>query len=193
MQKGKIKIAVFASGNGSNFQALAEACSRGDIPAEISLCVCDHPEAYVCQRAENLGIELLAFKPKEFSSKAEFERMLVGELNNRNIDLICLAGYMRIVGEELLSHYDRKILNIHPALLPAFKGAHAIEDSFNYGVKIYGVTVHYVDASLDGGTIIDQEALRYEGRDIDLLEEKIHTIEHYLYPRAVNKWIADNL
>lgn len=187
-----MNIAVFASGNGGNFQAIAEACNAGLIDGKVKLCVCDKPGARVCSRSKNLGIDLLEFRPKDYASKQDFERMIADELDHREIDLVCLAGYMRIVGDELLNRYNGRIINIHPALLPAFKGAHAIQDAFDYGVKIFGVTVHFVDATLDGGKILDQEAFRYEGDDFNELEELTHSIEHPLFTRAINKWAALN-
>ncbi|MCM1153207.1 MAG: phosphoribosylglycinamide formyltransferase [Muribaculum sp.] len=186
-----MNIAVFASGNGGNFQAIAEACRDGIIDGDVKLCVCDKPGARVGERAARLGVELLEFYPKDYASKKDYERMLADEMDRRRIDLVCLAGYMRIVGEELLQRFGGRIINIHPALLPAFKGAHAIQDSFDYGVKIYGVTVHYVDATLDGGRILDQEAFRYDGDDIDELERRIHSVEHMLFARAINKWVRN--
>ncbi|MDE6217914.1 MAG: phosphoribosylglycinamide formyltransferase, partial [Muribaculaceae bacterium] len=138
----KIKIAIFASGNGGNFEAIATACRKGEVNADVALCVCDKPGARVCERARRLGIKLLEFNPREYSSKQEFERMIADELDRLGIELVCLAGYMRIIGEELLGRYEGRIINIHPALLPAFPGAHAIAAAFAYGVKVYGVTIH---------------------------------------------------
>lgn len=183
------RLALFASGNGSNFEAIAEACERGDIPAEAALLVCDHPAAKVVERAANHGIECFVFNPKEYPSKAEYEREIVRRLDAAQVDLVCLAGYMRICGEVLLSAYGGRIINIHPALLPAFKGAHAIRDAFEYGVKVYGVTIHYVDASLDGGRIIAQRAFAYEGSDIDELEAMVHATEHPLYVETIKRLV----
>lgn len=179
------KIAVFASGNGSNFEVLARACSDGRIPATCALCVCDKKGAYVIERAERLGIPVMQVSPKDFASKSEYEKAIADRLDAEGIDLVCLAGYMRIVSEELLGRYGGKIINIHPALLPSFKGAHGIRDAFEYGVKVFGVTVHYIDATVDGGKIIAQQAFPYDGDDIDELETKIHAVEHELYPRTV--------
>lgn len=183
------RLAVFASGSGSNFEAIAEGCKSGAISAEVALCVCDKAGAYVIQRAEKYGIPTLVFNPKDFGSKREFEKMIADRMDAERIDLVCLAGYMRIVGDELLERYNGKIINIHPALLPAFKGAHAIKDAFEYGVKVYGVTIHEVDATLDGGKIISQVAVPYEGGDIDELEAMIHRAEHKLYVETINKII----
>ena len=183
-------MAVFASGSGSNFEAIAEGCKSGAIAAEVALCVCDKAGAYVIQRAEKFGIPTLVFNPKEFGFKREFEKMIADRMDAENIDLVCLAGYMRIIGDELLERYGGKIINIHPALLPAFPGAHAIKDAFEYGVKVYGVTIHEVDATLDGGKIISQVAVPYEGSDIDELEAMIHRAEHKLYVETINKIIG---
>lgn len=186
---GKKKIAIFASGNGSNFEALAQACADGRIPAQVVLLVCDKPSAYVCERAAKFGIETFAFLPREYASKVEYERHIIEMLRQRNVDLICLAGYMRILSPVLLEAYADKILNIHPSLLPSFKGAHGIKDSFDYGVKVFGVTVHLVNNELDGGKIIAQRAFEYHGDDINEVEERIHAIEHVLYSEAVSELI----
>lgn len=185
------RLAVFASGSGSNFEAIAEGCRSGAIDAQVVLCVCDKAGAYVLQRAANYGVETLVFNPKDFASKGEFEGMIADRMDALGVDLVCLAGYMRIVGEELLSRYGGRIVNIHPALLPAFPGAHGIRDAFEYGVKVYGVTIHYVDATLDGGRIISQVAVPYEGNDIEELEAMIHRAEHKLYVETINKLISN--
>ena len=155
----------------------------------MALCVCDKAGAYVIERAAKYGVETLVFNPKAFGSKAEFERMIADKMDSLGIDLVCLAGYMRIIGEEMLSRYGGRIINIHPSLLPAFVGAHAIQDAFEYGVKVFGVTIHYVDQTLDGGKIVAQVAVPYEGSDIDELEAMIHKAEHRLYVDTVNKLI----
>lgn len=185
------KIAVFASGSGSNFEAIAEAGRRGELNAEVTVCVCDRPGAYVTERARRLGVPVIVCSPREFGSKADYETFIGEKLRELEIDLICLAGYMRIIGPTLLEQYPGRIINIHPSLLPAFKGAHAIRDAFEYGVKVYGVTIHYVDETLDGGKIISQEALAYDGNDIDRLETMIHKIEHHLYPLTINKVVSN--
>lgn len=179
------RLAVFASGNGSNFEAIVSACERGEIPAAVALVVCDKPTAKVVERAANHGVECFAFDPKKYTSKADYESEIVRRLDASGIDLVCLAGYMRICGEVLLRAYGGRIVNIHPALLPSFKGAHAIRDAFEYGVKVYGVTIHYVDASLDGGRIIAQRAFPYEGSDLDELEAMVHATEHPLYIETI--------
>lgn len=177
----KKRIAIFASGNGSNFEAIAKACLNGRINADVALCVCDHPGAYVTQRAKKFNIPVLELHPKSYPSKAEYERVILDELNNLGVEFICLAGYMRIIGETLLNSFPEKIINIHPSLLPAFPGVDAIGQALKYGVKVFGVTVHFVDHTLDGGKIISQIAIPYEGNDREELEAMIHPHEHVLY------------
>ena len=183
----KHKIAIFASGYGSNFEAITRAAQRGDIDAEVVLLVCDKPQARACSVAAELGVETLAFSAKEFSSKQEYENLIVEKLRQKGVELVCLAGYMKIVGNTLLEGFAGKIINIHPALLPAFKGAKAIEQAMEYGVKIFGATIHYVDNTLDGGKIIAQRAIEYDGDDIEELKTLIHSIEHPLYIETIKK------
>jgi len=183
------RLAVFASGNGTNFEAIAEACADGRLDAEVVLCVVDKADARVIGRAERRGVECLVFDPKAYPAKSDYEKLIADRLDSLKVDLVCLAGYMRIVGPELLSRYEGRIINIHPALLPAFKGAHAIKDSFEAGVKVFGVTVHYVDSTLDGGRIIAQRAFPYEGGNPDELERMIHSVEHELYVDTINRLI----
>lgn len=181
----KKKIAVFASGSGSNFEAIARACAKGRINAEVALCVCDRPGAYVCERAKMLDIPVLEIHPKSYSSKSEYENAILSELKRLNVEFIALAGYMRIIGPTLLKEYEGRIVNIHPSLLPAFPGVDAIGQAMSYGVKVYGVTVHFVDSTLDGGKIISQAAIPYEGDDREELEAMIHAREHVLYIRTL--------
>ena len=185
----KTRLAVFASGSGSNYEAIAKACSEGLIDAEVVLLVCDKPGAYVLERAKRYGTECFAFNPKEYDSREAYETMLATMLDERGVDFVCLAGYMRIVGKVLLERYERRIVNIHPSLLPSFKGAHALQDAVDYGVKLFGVTTHFVDETLDGGRIIDQAGIVYEGSDIEELTNLIHSIEHKLYVKTINKLI----
>ena len=123
------RLAVFASGNGSNFEAIAAACADGRLDARVVLLVCDRPGAYVCERAARLGVETFAFRPKDYVSKEAYEQDIVRMLDERGVELVCLAGYMRILSRVMLDAYGGRIVNIHPSLLPAFKGAHAIEEA----------------------------------------------------------------
>ena len=185
------RLAVFASGNGTNFEAIVSAAERGELPARVVLLVCDRPGARVVERAAAHGIETLAFAPKEYASKADYEAEIVRRLDAAGVELVCLAGYMRIVGETLLGAYGGRIINIHPSLLPAFRGAHAIEQALAYGVKVFGVTIHYVDATLDGGRIIAQRAFEYDGGDQAELEAKIHAVEHPLYVETIRRLLEE--
>lgn len=181
------KLAVFASGNGSNYEAIAAACADGRIKAVVALLVCDHPDAYVLERAKRFGTPTFVFSPKNYASKADFEREIADRMDAEGIDLVCLAGYMRIIGDVLLSRYGGRIINIHPSLLPAFKGAHAVEQAVEYGVKVYGITTHWVDESLDGGRIIAQRAFEYEGDDPAEVHRLGQVIEHQLYVETINR------
>lgn len=133
------KVAIFASGNGSNFQALAEASLRKELNADICLLVCDQPEAYVVKRARNLGIPVFSFRAKEYPSKEAFENEIASELAKRGVEWIILAGYMRLIGSTLLNRYRNRIVNIHPSLLPAFPGKDAIGQALDAGVKVTGL------------------------------------------------------
>ena len=137
--------------------------------------------------AQKMGIPTFVFSAKDYASKADYEREIVSRLRAAEVELICLAGYMKIVGEELLAAYEGHIINIHPSLLPSFKGARAIEQAMEYGVKIFGATIHYVDSSLDGGRIIAQRAVEYDGNSIEEVTAKIHSIEHELYIQTIRK------
>ena len=183
----KHKIAVFASGHGSNFEAIARAAQAEEIPADVVLLVCDKAEARACLIAEQMNIPSFVFSAKEYASKAEYEAAIVERCREAGVELICLAGYMRIVGETLLNAYSGKIINLHPALLPSFKGAKAIEQAFEYGVKIFGATIHYVDESLDGGKIIAQRAVEYDGDSLEEVTAMVHDVEHQLYIETIKK------
>ncbi|OMP68010.1 phosphoribosylglycinamide formyltransferase [Domibacillus epiphyticus] len=187
------KIALFASGSGSNVQAIAEAIEAGKVPAEIVLLVCDKPDAFVVERAEKLGIPVFAFKPASFESKEAFEAEIASRLHTAGAEYIFLAGYMRLIGPTLLAAYRNRIINIHPSLLPAFQGKDAIGQAFEAGVKITGVTVHFVDEGMDTGPIIDQECLRIEhGMTRHGLQKAIQKIEHSLYPNVITNLLNGN-
>ena len=156
----------------------------------MALLVCDHHDAFAVERAKRLEVKYFIFDRKAYDSKQEYETAVLEALRPYHIDLICLAGYMRIVGQTLLEAYPKRILNIHPALLPSFKGATAIIDAFEYGVKVFGVTVHLIDNTVDGGVIISQRAFEYEGDSLEEVERRIHGIEHVLYPEAINRVLS---
>lgn len=187
-------IAVFASGNGSNFQAIVNSAKSGRIKARLKLLVCDNPKAYVLERARKSGIKTLLVERNNYASKREFEDAIIKSLKEEKMDLIVLAGFMRILSVDFIRQYKGRILNVHPALLPSFKGAHAIKDAFDYGAKITGVTVHFVDEEVDHGPIILQEAVRVNPRDtLEKLEKRIHKAEHRIYPEAIQLYIRGKL
>lgn len=182
------KIAIFASGSGSNFQAIVEAVNAGKVLASIEMLVCDQPEAYCVTRAKELGVPSLTFRPKDYSSKTAYEEDVLSTLRERSVEWIILAGYMRLIGPVLLEAYPNRILNIHPSLLPAFPGKDAVGQAMAAGVKVSGVTIHYVDAGMDTGPIIAQEAIIIEdGDDSARVHEKIQQVEHRLYPAIIEK------
>ncbi|MGJ9382176.1 phosphoribosylglycinamide formyltransferase [Salipaludibacillus sp. CF4.18] len=186
-----MKIAVFASGSGSNFQSILEAVESELVDASVELLVCDKPGALVEKRAEKAGISLYSFSPKTFASKAAFEQEILAELQAKGVELIVLAGYMRLIGPTLLEAYGGRIVNIHPSLLPSFPGLDAIGQAFDAGVKVSGVTIHLVDEGMDTGPIIAQEAVQINETDTkEVLQGKIQKVEHELYPKTLQHVIS---
>lgn len=187
----RLRIAVFASGSGSNFQALTEAVRDGGIPAEIALLVCDKPGAPVIRRAEALGVPTFLFDPKTYASREAYEEEIVGRLREEGVGLIVLAGYMRIITDVLVKPYYGRMINVHPSLLPAFPGMRAVRQALEYGVKVAGVTVHFVDGGLDSGPILAQKPVELREEDTEeTLSARMHAVEHELLPQAV-RWIAE--
>ena len=189
-----MKIAVFASGNGSNFEAIAAAFSQKKIAGQLSLVFCDQPEAYVLTRAQKRKIPVVCFSPSDFPSRGQYEEQVLKHLKEHRIDLIVLAGYLRIIGKTLLEAYPKRIVNIHPSLLPSFPGLHGIEEAFHYGVKITGITIHYVDSGVDTGPIIFQTTTKIDTEDtLDTLTEKIHALEHEWYPKIISQIVKETM
>jgi len=187
----KKNIAVLASGNGTNFQALAKAICKQRLKAKIKLLITDKRTSFVRKRAESLGIRDIFINPREFKSDREFDKKIVKILREERVDLVILAGYMRIISSYFVKSFNNKILNIHPAILPAFKGTNAISRAFKYGCKVTGVTVHFIDEKVDHGPIILQETIEIgKGMSEEELEGRIHRLEHKLYPQAL-KLILD--
>ena len=181
-----MNIAVFCSGYGSNFQAIVDASKTRLFDASITIMVCDDKKAFALERAKKENIKTLLALRENFKTREDFENKIINQLEKDNIELICLAGFMRVLSPEFVKRYKNRRLNIHPALLPSFKGAEAIKDAFEHGVKITGVTVHFATKELDSGPIILQEAVRIEEDDTqETLEQKIHAVEHKLYPEAI--------
>jgi len=189
-----MKFAVFASGNGSNLQAIIEAVQAGDIKAELGLVFSDKRKAYALKRANAAGIPTLCLLRKDYASPQSYERDIVIQLKEMKIDFVVFAGFMKIFTPFFIKQYPNQILNVHPSLLPSFKGARGIKDTFTYGVKVTGVTIHFVDDKMDHGPIIIQEAFRISERDtLENLEERIHQVEHKIYPRAIALYVDGRL
>mgnify|MGYP002351198374 FL=1 len=183
-----IKIAVFASGHGSNLQALIDATTSGELPATIELVGSDRREAYCLARASEAGLLTLAFSPKDYGDKAQYEELLAEKLAELEVEYLVLAGYMRLIGPTLLERYPRRIVNIHPSLLPLFPGRDGIGQALAAGVTETGVTIHYVDGGMDTGPIIAQERIAVSPEeDRASLEKRIHVVEHSLYPRVLRQ------
>jgi len=181
-----IPFAVFASGQGGNFEALVHASRMPGFPGTIALLACDRPDAFALERARRLGIDSLTLATGRFRTRLEDERPWLDALATRGIGAILLAGFMRRLHAPLLEAYGGRILNVHPSLLPAFPGLDAVRQALDHGVRVTGCTVHVVDGGLDSGPIVAQAAVEVAARDtIATLAQRIHVAEHALYPRAV--------
>jgi len=194
MPKNKMNIAVFASGQGTNFAAIAHAIKKGALKARLCLLVCDNPAAGVLRKARQIRVKTLLVRKEAFPTKAAFERHILRHLKEENIELVVLAGFMRILSATFVRAYKGRILNIHPALLPSFRGAHGIKDAFEFGVKVTGVTVHFVNELVDHGPIFLQEpVIMRKGETLSSLEARIHRLEHKLYPEAIRLFVEGRL
>lgn len=190
----KKRIAVLASGFGSNLQALIDQSAELNINGEIVLVFSNNKGAYALERAKKHGIKTASFSPEQFGNRQQYDRELITLLKNEKIDIIVMAGYLLLVEPEFIKEFSNRIINVHPSLLPSFKGVHGIRDAFDYGVKVTGVTVHFVEYELDAGPIIFQEAVIIDEEDtLETLEEKIHNVEHKIYPLAVKYFCDDRL
>jgi phosphoribosylglycinamide formyltransferase-1 len=188
------RIAVVASGRGSNFQAIIEAIGNGIVPAECVALITDNPKAYALERAKNAGVPCRVVDYATFPSREVYERALLVTMQEVNADLFVLAGYMRILGASIVRAFPGMMINIHPALLPGFTGLHAQRQALQYGVKVAGCTVHFVDESLDGGPVILQKCVPVlDSDDEDALAERILLHEHQCLPEAIRLFCQDRL
>ena len=186
----KVSLGILISGRGSNMDALIQASKHHQIDADISVVICDKPDALGIKKAKEYGITTFSLDLSTYSSKKEYEDDIIRILKGCGVDIICLAGYMRLVGQDLLDTFPNRVINIHPSLLPAFKGLDAQKQALEYGVKFAGCTVHYVNHVLDGGPIIDQLVVDVlENDTVETLSQRILAQEHLLYPKAVQKVI----
>ena len=193
----KIKIGVIASGSGSNFQAIGEACQKGILKdlAEVVLLICNKPGKQCLTRAENLGIPTKIIPSDGFTgTREEYDELLIKALKEVDVDLVCLAGYMRLLSGHFIQAFQDKVMNIHPALLPSFKGLHAHRDVLEYGAKVSGCTVHFVDEKVDHGAIIGQRCVKVHENDTEeTLGKRVLTQEHQLYPHCIKLFAEGRL
>src|SRR5262245_37699994 len=188
------RIAVLISGRGSNLQSILDAINAETLDVEAAVVVSNRADAPGLQRARDVGVEALFLDPREHASRVDYDRAIVAALRARSVDLVCLAGYMRLVSAALIEAFPRRILNIHPSLLPSFPGLHAVRQALAHGVRVSGATVHLVTEELDGGPIVVQAAVPVRDDDTEeMLAARILVEEHRLYPLAIktilsNRW-----
>ena len=181
-----LTLGVLASGRGSNFQSIIDSIESGFLKARLVALISDNPDAYALERAKKHNIESIVLKPKDFPDKNTYYAHIADELEKRGVELVILAGFMRVAGKALIDRYRNKIMNIHPALLPSFPGLHGQKQAVDYGVKISGCTVHFVDEGVDTGPIIIQAAVpAYDDDTEDTLSERILKQEHKIFPYAI--------
>ena len=182
----KIKLGVLASGRGSNLQAIMDQIDQGKLAAEVSVVISDRQDAYALERARQNNVPVFFVNPTDFATRGDYEGIVINLLEEHQVELVILAGYMRLVGPRLLAAYPHKILNIHPALLPSFPGLHGQRDALEYGVKYSGCTVHFVDHGMDSGPIILQAVVTVLDDDTEeTLAARILQQEHLIYSQAI--------
>jgi phosphoribosylglycinamide formyltransferase-1 len=193
-QKRKPAIAVLCSGAGSNLQAIMDSIKSGKLRARISVVISDKKEAFALERARKALIPVRVVLPSDFNSRQDFDRKLIDIIECYGAELICLAGFMRVLSSVFVRRFKGRILNIHPALLPSFPGAHGVRDALEWGVKVTGVTVHIVDEEVDHGPIVLQEPVHIkEGESEKKLLGRIHKVEHRLYQEAIQLMIEKRI
>ncbi len=189
-----MNLAVLVSGSGSNLQAMIHAAEKGALAGTVKTVISDRSEAFALQRARNHGIEAIYLNPRDFSCREDYDQSICTLLEEREIELIALAGFMRLLSPVFVRCYPGQIMNIHPSLLPAFPGLDGVKQALDYGVKVSGCTVHFVDEGLDTGPIILQEAVPVlETDNEETLHQRIHQVEHRLYPRAISLFMQGRL
>lgn len=182
----KLKIGVLLSGSGTNLQAIIDAIANDDLPVEIVHVVSSRPDAFGIERAQRAGIPATALNRDVYADPTVADKRIVETMRYEQADYLVMAGYMRKVTPIILNAFPDRVLNLHPALLPSFKGAHAIQEAFDAGVKVTGVTVHFANEDYDKGPIVAQRAVEVREDDtIETLEERIHEVEHRLYPEVL--------
>jgi len=181
-----VRFGVLISGSGTNLQSIIDACAAGLIVGEVAVVISNREDAYGLERARMAGIPAIFIDPRACDSADEYNHWLREALELESVECVVMAGYMKLLGAEVLNAWPLRVVNIHPALLPSFAGAHGIGEAFDYGVKITGVTVHFANEVFDQGPIIAQEAVEVlEDDTLESLEARIHDVEHRLYPAAL--------
>ena len=190
----RLRLGVLASGRGSNLQAIIDACEGGQVDAVIALVVSNAAETYALERGRRHGIEAVFIDPSLHRTSGEFDAAVLDLLRKREVELVCLAGYMRLLSPPFVEAYKNRIMNIHPALLPAFPGLHTHRQALQYGVKLSGCTVHFVDEGVDTGPIIIQAVIPVLDDDTEeTLSARILAYEHQIYPRAIQLFAEGRL
>ena len=181
-----LRLGVLISGSGTNLQAIIDRIAAGTLDAEVAIVISSRPSALGLKRAEAADIQTMTLSKDIYADPITADEVIASTLKSADVDYVIMAGYMRMVHAPILRTFENRVVNLHPALLPSFKGAHAIQDAYDYGVKVTGVTVHFADDKYDCGPIIAQRALAIdESWSVDELEEHIHAIEHELYPDTI--------
>jgi len=194
MTSRKFKLAVLVSGRGSNLQAIIDSIEKNNLAAEISLVLSNVKDAYALERCKKHGLESVFLDPKKFPNRADYEQQMIDLLHSKSIDLVCLAGFMRILGKKFIAAFSGKIINIHPSLLPAFPGLDVQRKALEHGAKFSGCTVHFVNEEVDGGPIILQSAVPiYDEDNTESLSKRILEQEHIIYPEAIRLIIENNV
>lgn len=185
-------LGILASGNGSNFEAIAQAIDAGELRAQIAVVITNNPDAYVRQRARRRGIPCILLNHRHYASREALDAAILQVLQEYQVEWVIMAGWMRLVTQVLLSAYPERVLNLHPSLLPSFKGLRAVEQALEYGVKITGCTVHRVTLEMDSGPIVAQAAVPVLPEDtVESLYRRIQAQEHRLYPLAIRLCLAE--
>jgi phosphoribosylglycinamide formyltransferase 1 len=189
-----ITVAVLASGSGTNLEAILIEIEKGALPATVVAVISDNPDAYALERARKRGIDTKVVERKDYPDRGAFDRAVLEAVRASGAQLVVLAGYMKLISDEMVEALRGRIMNIHPALLPSFPGEQGVLDALDYGVKVSGVTVHFVDEGLDTGPIIVQRAVPVEeGDDVESLHARIHQAEYVAYPEAINLFAQGRL
>jgi len=194
MGEERLRIGVLASGRGSNFEAIARAVASGFVPATLQVLIVDRPGAAALVRAREHGVEAVCIDPREHPGREAHEKAVMAALDERRVGLVCLAGYMRLLSDGFVRHFEGRLMNIHPSLLPCFPGLHSQRQALQHGVKLAGATVHFVDEGVDTGPIVLQAAVPVRDDDTEeTLAERILVEEHRIYPEAIRLFAEGRL